>query len=80
MSPMPEYVYMHSDHDALFYIRAEWKLCRVSWPKKCELTGRWLCPGTLAYRGRAMYTGPGESAIEERWHNKIEHIIWQLKE
>lgn len=80
MSPIPEYVYVHKDRDALFYIRAEWKLCRVLWPCRCEISGRRLWPGTLAYRGRAMYTGPGEPVFETRWHDRTEHIIWQLKE
>ena len=80
MSPMPEYIYMHSDHDALFYIRARWELKRVLWPCHCEITGRRLWPSTLAYRGRAMYTGPGEPVYETRWHDKEEHLIWQLKE
>lgn len=80
MSPMPEYVYMHSDREALFYIRARWELCRVVWPQRCEITGRRLWPGTLAYRGQATYTGPGEPVIETRWHDKVEHLIWQLKE
>jgi len=80
MSPMPEYVYKHSDREALFYIRARWELRRIIWPKRCEITGRRLWPGTLAYRGRAVYTGPGSDAVETRWHNKKEHILWQLKE
>jgi hypothetical protein len=80
MSPIPEYIHVTSDSDALFYIRAEWKLCRVIWPQRCEISGRRLWPGTWAYRGRAMYTGPGEPVFETRWHDCAEHIIWQLKE
>ena len=80
MSPMPEYIYKHSDSDALFYIRAEWQLRRVWWPQRCEISRRRLWPGTWAYRGRAMYTGPGEPVFETRWHDCSEHIMWQLKE
>jgi hypothetical protein len=80
MSPIPEYIHVTSDKDALFYIRAEWQLCRVKWPHRCEISRRRLWPGTWAYRGRAMYTGPGEPVFETRWHDREEHIIWQLKE
>ena len=80
MSPIPEYIHVTSDQDALFYIRAEWQLRRVTWPQRCEISGRRLWPGTWAYRGRAMYTGPGEPVFETRWHDCAEHIVWQLKE
>jgi hypothetical protein len=80
MSPIPEYIHVTSDQDALFYIRAEWQLRRVAWPQRCEISGRRLWPGTWAYRGRAMYTGPGEPVFETRWHDCAEHIVWQLKE
>lgn len=77
MSPMPERI---DRLNGAFYMRAEWKLCRVVWPHRCEISGRRLWPGTLAYRGRAVWTGPGEPAIEELWHDKVEHLVWQLKE
>ncbi len=77
---MPEYIYRHNDREALFYIRAQWQLKYVIWPQHCEITGRRLWPGTLAYRGRAMYTGPGTPVFETRWHDRQEHLIWQLKE
>ena len=80
MSPIPEYIHVTSDEDALLYIRAEWQLCRVKWPHRCEISGRRLWPSTWAYRGRAVYTGPGEPVVETRWHDREEHIIWQLKE
>jgi len=80
MSPIPEYIHVTSDRDALFYIRAEWQLRRVTWPQRCEISRRRLWPGTWAYRGRAMYTGPGEPVFETRWHDCAEHIVWQLKE
>jgi hypothetical protein len=77
---MPEYIYRHNNREALFYIRAQWELKYVWWPQRCEITGRRLWPGTRAYRGRAVYTGPGTDAVETRWHDKVEHLIWQLKE
>jgi len=75
--PIPEKI---DRLDGAFYMRAEWKLCRVSWPQRCLVSGKRLWPGTLAYRGRAVWTGPGEPAIEEHWHERHEHLIWQLKE
>lgn len=66
--------------DGAFYLRAEWQLRRVVWPHRCAITGRRLTPGTLAYRGRAVWTGPGEPVIEYKWHERHEHLIFQLKE
>lgn len=77
MSPIPG---MIDQPDGYFYIKAEWRLCWAFWPHRCNITGRRIWPGTLAYRGRAVYTGPGEPAIEYKWHDKNEHLIWQLKE
>ncbi len=74
MSPIP------GMDDGSFYIRAEWKLCRVTWPQRCEITGRRLWPGTRAYRGTATWTGPGKPVIEYKWHAREEHLLWQLKE
>jgi hypothetical protein len=75
--PIPEKI---DRLDGAFYMRAQWKLCRNVWPHRCALTGRMLWPGTLAYRGRAVWTGPGEPVIEHRWHDRQEHLVWQLKE
>jgi hypothetical protein len=74
MAPIPERIVRL---DGGFYIRAQWKLCRVVWPRRCEISGRKLWPGTLAYRGRVTRT---EDIIEEHWHDKAEHVVWQLKE
>jgi hypothetical protein len=78
--PMPEYVYMHSDMDAHFYVRAKWELKFVYWFKKCELTKKWIWPLSHAYCGTAVWYGPGEPVVEARWHGGKEHLIWQLKE
>jgi hypothetical protein len=47
-------------------------------PKRCALTGKllWL---THAYKVTAMWTGPGETIFEHKWHSKNEHILWLLK-
>lgn len=80
MSPMPEYVYMHSDMDAHFYVRATWESVLIYWPRKCELTNKWIWPLNRAYRGTARYHGPGEPVEEVRWHNEVDHMMWLLKE
>jgi hypothetical protein len=52
---------------------------KFAWlPKTCYLTGNriWL---KKAYRMTRIITGPGESILEYRWHDKNTHIIWLLK-
>jgi hypothetical protein len=62
-----------------FQDRALWRLKFIWWPKRCELSNRllWL---TFAYQGTATWTGPGEPIDEHRYHEPVEHIIWQLKQ
>lgn len=70
---------MAATKDDWFYRRCVgWELT-VAWlPKRCDLTGRriWL---KEAWRGTGVLTGPGESIIEHRWHDKDEHLIFLLK-
>ncbi len=64
--------------DGLWRKRAVWEL-RFAWfPRRCALTHKliWL---NLAYMGTVIYTGPGESVVEFRWHEANEHLIWLLK-
>lgn len=60
-----------------FYDRASWKLKFIWWPTRCELSNRllWL---TFAYQGTAIWSGPGEDAVEHRYHSSVEHILWEL--
>ena len=48
------------------------------WPRRCYLTNKlvWL---KFGYKMTRMITGPGEPIYQTRWHDKDEHIIWQLK-
>jgi len=51
---------------------------KFTWlPETCYLTGNriWL---KYAYRMTRIITGPGESILEYRWHDKNAHIIWKL--
>ena len=57
---------------------SNWQL-KFAWlPHRCDITGKmiWL---QLAYRGRARWTGPGDDAVETRWHDRHEHLIYTLK-
>lgn len=67
-----------SDYQA-FYRRAVWQLKFVWWPRRCNLSQRWiwLC---WAYQGTAIWTGPGDPVYEFRYHTPTEHLIWQLKQ
>lgn len=65
--------------DDWFYRRclgAELKFCL--WPRRCDISNRliWFKRG---YRLIAILTGPGDDVVETRWHDKNEHILWQLK-
>jgi len=78
MFPQGLYTGMDETYDP-FYNRAAWRLKFLWWPRKCELSNRWMWLD-FAYQGRAVWTGPGESVFEDRWHNTTEHIIWKLKQ
>jgi hypothetical protein len=63
-----------------FYERMIGTELKFAWlPKTCSLTSKriWLKYG---YRMTRIIIGPGESIFEYRWHDKIEHIIWKLKQ
>lgn len=56
--------------------RYEYKYCL--WPRRCYQSSRpiWF---TLAVRGRAVWTGPGEPAIEDRWYHRDEGLMIMIK-
>lgn len=61
-----------------FHARAQWTMEFAWLPHRCDITQRiiWL---QLAYCGRARWTGPGDDAVETRWHERHEHLIYALK-
>jgi len=61
-----------------FHSRAQWTKEFAWLPHRCDATGRiiWL---QQAYRGQAVWTGPGDDAVETRWHDRHEHLIYALK-
>ena len=64
--------------DRAFYSRAQWSMKFAILPHRCDITKKiiWL---EYAYRGVAIWTGPGDDAVEVRWYDRHEHLIWTLK-
>jgi len=64
--------------DQAFYSRAQWSMKFAILPHRCDITKKiiWL---QYAYRGVAIWTGPGDDAVETRWHDRHEHLFWTLK-
>jgi hypothetical protein len=56
--------------------RFEYKFC--FWPRRCYNTKQWLWL-TTAMRGRAIWTGPGEPVVEDRWYDNNEALIMMIK-
>jgi hypothetical protein len=70
---------MAQGRDDWFYRKClGWELKFTIWPRRCDISNSiiWF---NRAYRGTAMLTGPGESIIEHRWHDKNEHLIFKIK-
>jgi hypothetical protein len=69
-----------SEVDWIFYKKcAGWQLRFALLPRTCNISGRriWL---EHAYRGTAFYRVEDSLiAQEHKWHDKHEHIIWELK-
>lgn len=61
-----------------FLDRAEIKLMWSWLPRRCAITGEWLC-FDLCYRARRIYTGPGEPVVEDRWYEKHNFLMLRLK-
>jgi hypothetical protein len=76
--PLDSMGYQSKIDDWHFYKRAEWKLKFVFFPKKCDLSKKfiWL---SFAYRGQSVYTGPGEPITETRWISKKDFLFAKIK-
>jgi hypothetical protein len=61
-----------------FYYKAGWEYKFSLWPRRCLISNKviWL---KYAYKGTAMWTGPGTPAYQYQWHDATEHLIWKLK-
>jgi len=76
---MPLHVPFDKEQDDIWFYKTafvEYKFAVL--PERCALTGKriWLERG---YKFTKMITGPGDPVYLYRWHNKHEHLIWQLK-
>ena len=61
-----------------FMNRAQFEYKYSLWPRRCYNTGRWLWLET-AMRGRAIWTGPGEPVVDDRWYDSNEALIMMIK-
>jgi len=68
---------MEEQYD-IFNSRATFKNVYLFWPRRCYLTGKWMWL-THAYQGIAVWTGPGEPAIECRYYDEVEYLLEKLK-
>ena len=65
--------------DEMFYNKLVGTELKFAWfPVKCNISDKpiWL---EFGYKLTALYTGPGATVFECKWHDKHEHIIWKLK-
>jgi hypothetical protein len=69
---------MDEYHSDIFYEYAEWDTMFAWLPVRCDLTGKriWL---KEVDRATSMFTGPGDPIIEQRYHERKEHLLWILK-
>lgn len=64
--------------NVVFLERAQFNYKYCLWPRRCYNTNRWLWLETVV-RGRAIWTGPGEPVIEDRWYDSDQAVIMMLK-
>lgn len=63
----------------IFNQRAKFKLVYLLWPRRCYISNKrlWL---THAYKGTAVWTGPGTPVEEHRYYDEVEFLIEKLKQ
>jgi hypothetical protein len=61
-----------------FYKRADWYYKFAWWPHRCNRSNKliWL---KKAYRGVAMYTGPGDPVFEYKWITKEDFMLARIR-
>jgi hypothetical protein len=72
--PIP---FMSVNYDG-FNERASFKYRYCVWPRRCYNTKQWIWLET-AMRGRAVWTGPGDHLIEDRWYHRHEALVMMIK-
>lgn len=61
-----------------FVSRAKFEYKYCLWPRQCYNTKRFIW-FRLAVRGRAVWTGPGEPVVEDRWFHRNEGLMIMIK-
>jgi len=72
--PLDNIMYQSED---FFYSRAIW-YAKFAWlPKRCDLSNKiiWF---KVAYKGTAMFTGPGNPVIDTRWISKEDFLFARI--
>ena len=64
--------------DVVFYKLASWNLSFAWLPKRCDKSNKriWL---RRAYKGTAMYTGPGTPVFEHKWIDHKMFLLYRIK-
>lgn len=76
--PLDSLGFNPTQNDWLFYKRANWYY-KFSWlPHRCEISKKiiWF---KRAYRGIAMYTGPGDPIFEYKWITRELFMLARLR-
>lgn len=73
--PLDSFMFRRKDD---FVNRAVWylKFCWV--PKRCWISNNWIWL-TKAYKGTAMWYGPGDPVFEYHWVNKDQYLMAKIK-
>lgn len=76
--PLDSLGYRFNSDDWVFYKRAVWRHKFAWFPRRCDVSKKtiWM---TMAYKGIATYTGPGDPVCEYKWLSKEVFMISRLK-
>lgn len=55
-----------------------WETKISFWPRRCYYSNKLLW-FKFAYKGTAMWTGPGEPVFEHRWIDKNQYLLEKVK-
>jgi hypothetical protein len=76
--PLDSMGYQSNLDDWHFYKKADWYY-KFAWrPHRCNISKKriWL---KMAYRGVAMYTGPGDPIFEYKWISKEDFMLARIR-
>ena len=61
-----------------WHVRSEYTYRYCFWPRRCYNTGQWLWL-TRVLHGSAVWHGPGEPVVEQRWYHRDEGLVMMIK-